>query len=353
MRIGDLQEKYEDFYAPRFSVEVDGVVFSDRDGVISDLKIDTTMDGADQFSFSLNYQFDWENGEFVGLDWEQFAVGRPVTILMGYGSAIEAEQTGAQPATDPAFVGSIAAVKSDYPSSGTPTVQVSGFDPLKDMMSGEYDRSWEDVPMVTIVEEIASEYFDTVQIDDVGLTVTKLSQDQETDYDFLVKKIATPYGFEVFARRNTFYFKTRDPTKLPTEPILVLKYGESLGAFSPEVNQASQVQTVEVRHWDPDTKSKIVGSASQPEGSGTRIIRSQVADEEAATKRAEGELKRISQSFVGGSGETVGLPELRAGVFIGIEGVGTRFSRNYFVTQASHSIGGSGYTTTFQVAERV
>lgn len=353
MNFVELQSKYEEFYAPRFSVTVNNTTFTDRDGVISDLKVDTTIDGADQFSFALNYQFDWEANQFVGLDWDQFAVGTPISIQIGYGSSIEGDDSAPQPAADPAFVGTIAAVKSDYPAGGTPTIQVSGFDPLKEMMNGQHDRSWEDKSLSDIVDELATEYFKTTEIDETGLTVTKITQDQESDYEFIIKKIAEPYGFEVFARRDTFYFKTRDPTKRPTEPSLRLRYGESLSSFSPEVNQGSQVQTVEVHHWDPDTKSKIVGKASVENGSGTRILRSPVADTEEAEKRAWGELNRISQAFVGGTGETLGLPELRAGVFVGIDGVGERFSTNYFVTQASHSLGGSGYTTSFQVTERV
>lgn len=359
MDLQALQEKYENFYAPRFVVDVDGREFTDREGIISDLKIDTTMDGADGFSFALQYPYDWETGQFEGLDWDTFAVGSPVEIWMGYGSGVERSPPDGEDAADPAFVGSIETVKSDYPASGTPSIQVTGFDGLKAMMKGERDADWQDTSLSDVVKDVAGasedskrKYFTSFDIDDVGITVTSLKQLNKTDYDFLTKEVADKYGFEIFARRGTFYFKTRDPRKRRQEPILTLRYGESLSSFSPEINDGSQVQTVEVRHWDSKQKEPIVGTATQPNGSGTRILRVAVESEEMARKVAEGELIAISQAFVAGSGETVGIPELRAGVTITIEGVGEQFSREYFVTQATHNIGGSGYTTSFQVEGR-
>jgi phage protein D len=41
------------------------------------------------------------------------------------------------------------------------------------------------------------------------------------------------------------------------------------------------------------------------------------------------------------------VPDIRAGRNVIITGAGSRFSGNYFVTQSTHSIGESGYTTSF------
>ena len=48
------------------------------------------------------------------------------------------------------------------------------------------------------------------------------------------------------------------------------------------------------------------------------------------------------------SGSTVGLPNLRAGSVVEIDGLGSRFSGRYFITATTHSIGDSGYTTQFE-----
>jgi phage protein D len=52
--------------------------------------------------------------------------------------------------------------------------------------------------------------------------------------------------------------------------------------------------------------------------------------------------------MVKASGSTVGLPDLRAGSVVMIDGAGKRFSGRYFVTATTHAIGDGGYTTQFE-----
>jgi phage protein D len=44
----------------------------------------------------------------------------------------------------------------------------------------------------------------------------------------------------------------------------------------------------------------------------------------------------------------VGLPDLRAGSVVNIDGLGARFTGRYFVTSTTHAIGDGGYTTQFE-----
>ena len=46
-------------------------------------------------------------------------------------------------------------------------------------------------------------------------------------------------------------------------------------------------------------------------------------------------------------GKTVGLPKLRAGTLVNIQGIGARLSGTYFVTKTTHTLGESGYVTEF------
>src|SRR5207244_1861939 len=48
----------------------------------------------------------------------------------------------------------------------------------------------------------------------------------------------------------------------------------------------------------------------------------------------------------------IGLPQLRAGQFVRIEGAGKRFSGTYRLRKVTHSIGNSGYETSFEVSQR-
>ncbi len=60
---------------------------------------------------------------------------------------------------------------------------------------------------------------------------------------------------------------------------------------------------------------------------------------------------RPPQHKVTATGSTIGLPDLRAGVGVRIDGLGARYDGSYFVTETTHSFTGAGYRTRF-VCER-
>ena len=62
---------------------------------------------------------------------------------------------------------------------------------------------------------------------------------------------------------------------------------------------------------------------------------------------ARGILADKVKDLVTGNGSTVGLPDLRAGRTVVIDGLGLRYSGKYLITETTHKIGGSGYTTDF------
>ena len=57
--------------------------------------------------------------------------------------------------------------------------------------------------------------------------------------------------------------------------------------------------------------------------------------------------RAFAKDLVTGTGSVVGLPDLRSGGVLMITGLGKRFSGRYFVTNTTHAIGDSGYTTQF------
>jgi uncharacterized protein involved in type VI secretion and phage assembly len=52
------------------------------------------------------------------------------------------------------------------------------------------------------------------------------------------------------------------------------------------------------------------------------------------------------------SGSCIGLPQLRAGSYIDVAGVGKRFSGRYRLTRVSHTLDHAGYRTEFEVTQR-
>ena len=69
---------------------------------------------------------------------------------------------------------------------------------------------------------------------------------------------------------------------------------------------------------------------------------------EEAAKLAKEILEGIAKDMVKGTGSVPGLPDIRAGTVLLIDGLGKRFSGRYFVIGTTHTIGDSGYTTQFE-----
>ncbi len=64
-------------------------------------------------------------------------------------------------------------------------------------------------------------------------------------------------------------------------------------------------------------------------------------------------LREVAADLITGSGSAIGLPTIRAGKTVTMDGLGARFNGTYRLTQTTHAIGGSGYTTTFQARKEV
>jgi phage protein D len=69
---------------------------------------------------------------------------------------------------------------------------------------------------------------------------------------------------------------------------------------------------------------------------------------EEARKLAIEVLQNNAKDMVKATGSVPGLPDIRTGTVLEIDGVGDRFNGRYFVVSTTHTIGDSGYTTQFE-----
>ena len=72
-----------------------------------------------------------------------------------------------------------------------------------------------------------------------------------------------------------------------------------------------------------------------------------VQSKDQAKELATNILKEQLKKIVKAGGATIGLPDLRAGRKIFVNGLGDRFSGTYYVTDTTHTINDSGYQTSF------
>ncbi len=143
-----------------------------------------------------------------------------------------------------------------------------------------------------------------------------------------------------------------------------MKWGASLIDFKPTLTTARQVRSVTVNGWDRTKKAAITVKVSIDDPGmnvnkdmhtliGTcdprdeLVVDKPVFNQADAKRIAQGILNDRTKEIIKASATCVGLPDLRAGRYVVIEGLGARFSGSYFVTDTSHTINDSGYLTHF------
>lgn len=329
-------------YSPRFKVAVGSEKFQEPGGRIADLVVETTFDGADRFSFTLNYPFDEERDQFAGLDWDLFSIGTDVEIAMGYGD--DGQLTDL-------LTGKIQSINTEFTTDRGPSVQVSGYGLLWEMMQGSNSASWTETSIGDVIKDVLSSYsFSTVEVESAGIRREKLIQDERSDYQF-VDQLATAYGFEFYAERDTVKVLPRSSGPNDSDPVAELWYGEDLHDFFGEITEQRQSHQVEVRSWDVQKKEEMTVTAGNSSAQHKEVYRIPAMSRDEAEQIAETKLSQFSDGIVQAHGETDGIPALRAGVTVELAELGSRFSGTYHVTNATHRMGASGYRTTFEATE--
>ena len=365
MELTTLARTYGDFYAPAFSVRMgrDDLV-RDRVVAVSQVEVDMVLGAASRFAFTVSDSYSHKRQAFDsgrGADLlEMLAFGAEVEICMGYGDARS---------TPVAVSGLITEVTTNFPDAGSPELAVAGYDQAFPLTIGKNARTWTKARDSDAAHEIASFSNLDANIESTSEQHKQIEQNQESDWEFL-KKLADRNHFELYVdERKTLHFAK--PNDKATA-VVKLSYGEGLLSFKPEANLAGQIAAVEVYGWDPKTKKAIVGKASAGEESGltgksaaqylnafvrdptkrpTLRLRQPVFTQAEADQRAKAALNERAKQFLTGDGEAIGLPELRPDRNVELARLGRRFSKTYYIQQATHKIDGNGYRTRFKVKE--
>jgi uncharacterized protein len=343
------------FFALAFRVAVNGTSLSADDARhVMDLSVVNEPDTLDHFSLTLANpypQMPWTHTN----EGDRFREGSSITIEMGYVDDLQ-----------PMFDGEITSISPTFPESGTPTVQVGGYTRLHWLHMGPRTRTFQDVTDKEIAVRIANEHGLTPDAEDTRTKHPYAIQFNQTDLAFLVER-ARGIRFDVQVRDRTLVFHkaASDERKVYT-----LEWGRTLKSFNPTMNTVGQVSSVVVRGYDPKTKKEIKGEAGTGAEdtmmggtkSGAEVaarafnrraeevrVETPIASQEEADQLARAIYNDRALEFVTGSGSSVGLPDLRAGRWIELEGLGPRFSLSYYITQSTHTLNRSGYQTAFTV----
>ena len=227
----------------------------------------------------------------------------------------------------------------------------------------------------TIAEKLADQAGLEKQIDPTKkyrpVTIKK-----NVSYIDYLKDAAKLTGFAFFITRHTLFFiDPRKERKVGSndKEMLTLKWHVNLQQFVPTIDIAKLVPEVEVRGKLANSNKLVVkkataGQEDLVEGAGNgaltgsqiaerlkskklKIIHRNFSTEEEASDIAKAQLNITSDKLITASCAIVGNPDLTPGQYIKIEGIGRQLSGKYYVTDVTHTIDGSGFSTKFNVSK--
>jgi phage protein D len=370
LTIDQIEPARKNFYSPAFAIEVGGQnLVRVHHLEVASVQVDSILNMSDRFTFVINNAFDITAREFIkvgGLPLPHFfEFGARVKISMGYGDTA---------GLDVMLTGIVTELSTTFSSAGIPQLTVSGYDNSYCLGKGTRSKPWPKRKDSDVAREIAVEYGLQPRVEDTGIPHEMIEQSQESPEQFLLR-LARRNGFEFFVYLDDLYF--RKPANDQSAAI-ELTWGQGLVSFSPEIRLAEQVTEVEVYGWNIQAKRQIVGRARKgdepgrdqtapckrkrasgaeylqricKEGASTLRVREPVFSQQEADRRARAILKRRAEGFVGGRGESIGIPELRANANVSLRGLGCLFSATLLIQQATHTVDSSGYRTTFEIKD--
>jgi phage protein D len=368
------------FYVPQFQVSIAGKAL--KEGLLRDVMQVTYRDSVEEIdSFELVVN-NWDassrqprpkyepsfNPQYAGI----FDPGKKLELRMGYMSEMTLMLTGV-----------ITTLEPNFPEASSSTLSVRGLNVLHQLRTEPHTYSWTDKRDSDIAVELGNM---PLQSGHAGLgTPVKIdpSQDETKEpfimmnnqYDivFLLER-ARRHGYQVI------YYEKSDSNPQPSiffgppeskrvVPNYRLVWGKTLTSFKPKFDTGMMLAEVTWRGWDRKKDELIEQTAkwddpdivpSAPERQQLQLIaqaygaRKEVRvtppprSKEDAKQFAKDTLTRQFQQMITASGSTVGLPDLRAGTKVQIEGLGLRYSGKYYITSTTHTMGEGGYRTQFE-----
>ncbi|HET9920577.1 MAG TPA: VgrG-related protein, partial [Ktedonobacteraceae bacterium] len=257
------------------------------------------------------------------------------------------------------FDGEIVEIEPRF-TTGAHELVIRAFDRLYKLLRGRQVRSFVNVSDADIINKIADEVGLSAQVGSASIVYPYVFQNNESNLAFLQKRAAA-LGFLLYVKEKTLYCEPLDSSSATVN----LQWNKNLREFYPRLTTMGQVDTVNVRGWDPAQKQAVTGQASKkngaPEvgqvneaflmGGQTLVANRPIREQSVAEELAKATANQVAGRFIEADGTCEGTPALVAGVSAQITSVGNRFSGKYFVTNTVHVYNASqGYITHFTVS---
>jgi uncharacterized protein len=350
-----------DFYAPRFEIKVDDkkLYLGTSEAIRSVEVTEKVTDGASS-TLTIHDNFDLSSQKFKYLDDENplFDIGKKINIKMGYGNNLHDVFKGTITRIEPSFFA------DDTLTTFTVEAHAFSHDFIKRKVPF---KEYKNVTFSDVAKTLATDAKLDSIINEDGELQKYIRKDNNVTYFEFLKDIAKQAKVTFYIDRNTLYFVKMDHNR---KEILTLELGRDIINFHPHIKTTKLLTEVEVR-WsnfknplEPITCLVKAGDEPGTEfgtKTGSQLAKEKVGDIRKvitcralnspvqAQKIAETELLKANSTLIEGTGECLGIAQIRPGVQIGLEKVGNRFSGNYYVTGSTHTMNDSGYRTHFTV----
>lgn len=360
-----------EYYAPDYIIEVkDHTLDPETKGDILDLKVTLVKDDISGFQFTIN-NWDDKRYAFKYSDSKTFDLGNEVIIKLGYAGNLLYVMRGI-----------ITSLAPKFPESGSPTLVVGCSDRM-DRLKGRKPKEGEQKTFVDmqdwqIAQAIANRNgLDFVYTED-GPQHELVVQKNQDDAVFLIER-AKRIDFDCYIKTDPdsgkdtlFFIKPVDGRDGRPMRVYEFEWGKSLISFSPTLTAVHQVSKVTVLGWNPQTKQSFKYTADKKDlpGLGAAgesgpstvaekmndreevVVDQLVLSEQEAKVLAISRLRELAKEFNTGSGQIIGLADLRPGDNVELSKLGTRFSGRYEIHKVEHTLNNSGFTTGFE-AKRI
>jgi len=348
---GNQQEKA----APEFRIQAGGHELPPEMATdVRNISVVEDLEAPSMFAFDL-INWDINKQQMKWSDGDEFAEGKAIEVLIGFRDHLEQ-----------VISGEITGLALKLSGQQPPILEVRGYDRRHRLMHGRKTRSFLHTKDSEIANSLASEAGLSAQSEDTGVTLDYVLQHNQTDFEFLLER-AGRIGYELSAAGTILHFRHRCNN---LSELLTLDREIDLIEFHPRLTTMNQIPEYALRGWDFKNKSglksqagegsensKMGGSSSGPAVAkrvfGAATITSvdrPVASQAEADQIAKGKFNDMALGFISGSGVCIGNPKLRAGTVVKLQGLGKRFSGQYYVTATNHSYSPArGYRTAFTV----
>ncbi len=328
---------------PDWKITVGGAQLDTKSLDVEEVVVDEIADGPSMAYVRLNtHDLEWINSGKI-------KPKGPFKVDLGFAQSKEPPI--------PVFNGTIHGWEPVFHGKTPATVVVRAFNALHAASRGRRYKAWLDKKLSEIASEIAGAYgMGTGHIECTKIVQPYMVQANLTDLDFL-REMAERVGYEVGCDvENNLNFrkpKTNDGS------VADLIWGDNLKRFKARFNTGQPISTVQVAGWDVKAKKPILGEAgpgkvlSKMGGSKNSAEHAAAFEKNSAhlyvdhrihysvddaKMEAEGHLNQLALQLIIADAECEGTARAQAGKVVKVVGVGDRFSGEYYVIRARHTL---------------